>query len=66
MMRYDFKEREIMFSVQDTGIGIKQSEREKLFKMFGKLDSTKNLNTSGVGIGLFICKKIVEVFGGRI
>ena len=34
--------------------------------MFGKLEDTKKLNTSGVGLGLNICKLIVEIFDGKL
>jgi len=56
----------MIFSVADTGIGIKQEDRSKLFKLFGKLDATAQINTSGVGLGLSICQKIVSMFQGTI
>eukprot|EP00347_Sterkiella_histriomuscorum_P016734 403352055 len=56
----------LLVGVQDTGIGIKQEERSQLFTLFGKLESTAQINTSGIGLGLSICKTIVEMFEGRI
>jgi len=38
----------------DTGIGIKKEDHEKLFKLFGFVKDTKNMNTSGIGLGLVI------------
>ena len=52
--------------IKDTGVGIKEENLQKLFKIFGFLDSTKELNTNGIGLGLHICKMIVEQFGGLI
>ena len=43
-------------SVQDSGIGIPEEDKEKLFKLFGKLESTAHINTTGIGLGLSICK----------
>jgi signal transduction histidine kinase len=40
--------------VKDTGIGIKEEDMAKLFKLFGFLDSTEELNTGGIGLGLHI------------
>lgn len=48
-------EKYLQFKVQDTGIGIKQEDRSKIFTMFGKLESTAKMNTSGIGLGLSIC-----------
>jgi signal transduction histidine kinase len=45
-------------SVADNGIGIKQEDLGKLFKLFGFLDSSKELNTKGIGLGLHISKMI--------
>lgn len=56
----------LVIKVKDTGIGIKYSERDKLFTLFGKLESSPTLNAKGIGLGLNICKKIVEACGGNI
>jgi len=50
--------------VKDSGCGIKKDDQKKLFKLFGFLDSTKEINTKGIGLGLHISKKIVDEFGG--
>ena len=50
----------------DTGIGIKDEDKHKLFELFGFLQSTKELNTQGIGLGLHISKKICQEFGGEI
>ena len=56
----------IVVEVQDTGVGIKAEDQKKLFKMFTMLRDTRQMNSNGVGLGLFICKQIVEQFGGSI
>jgi len=52
------------FSVSDNGIGIPRAYRDNIFKMFKKLHSTQEF--SGVGVGLALCKKIIELHRGRI
>ena len=56
----------LVISVQDTGIGIKNKDRIKLFKLFGKLQNTKGMNTQGIGLGLVISENIVNQFQGKI
>lgn len=53
-------------SVEDTGKGIKPEEIDKVFQMFGKLKRTASLNNEGIGLGLMICKKLVQLNEGQI
>jgi len=52
--------------VKDTGVGIQRKDKPKLFKLFGFVQSTEDMNTKGIGLGLVISKKIVESYGGEI
>ena len=52
--------------VEDTGIGIKVEDRDRLFKMFSRLREGARVDVTGIGLGLTISKSIVEQFGGQI
>lgn len=52
--------------VKDNGYGISKNDKNKLFKLFGKLKQSGGLNKQGIGLGLNICKQICELFDGDI
>jgi signal transduction histidine kinase len=56
----------IKVSVSDSGCGISELDQKNLFKMFGFLDATRDVNTKGIGLGLHICKLIAQQFGGEV
>jgi two-component system sensor histidine kinase/response regulator len=54
------------FGVKDQGPGIPENERDKLFQDFGKLSARPTAGESSTGLGLAICRKIVDAHGGTI
>jgi len=54
------------FYVSDQGIGIPAAQQAKLFEPFYRVDSSLGRRTQGVGLGLFLCRAIIEGHGGRI
>ena len=56
----------IYFDVTDTGIGISQEAQENLFSPFAQADKTITRRFGGTGLGLTICKKLVEAMNGAI
>jgi PAS domain S-box-containing protein len=56
----------IEFSIKDSGIGIPEDEKERIFTKFFRGSNVKRLETEGSGLGLFITKNIIEAHGGKI
>ena len=56
----------LTFAVKDTGIGIHEEDKNKLFKDFERFDSKKNKNIEGTGLGLAITNKLVQMMKGKI
>ncbi|OUR95273.1 hypothetical protein A9Q84_15640 [Halobacteriovorax marinus] len=57
--------KEIIISVTDTGIGIKETELRTIFNPFMRIENTHH-NVQGLGLGLSLCKNLVNLLGGEI
>ncbi|NQV40446.1 MAG: HAMP domain-containing protein [Nitrosopumilus sp.] len=60
------KDNEITFYVKDNGIGIPKDKQNNLFKKFYQVDTSQTREHGGTGLGLVICKGIVEGLGGKM
>ena len=56
----------IAFSVEDSGIGIKENQIDKIFESFEQADKSTTRNFGGTGLGLSISKQLVELFGSKL
>ena len=66
MAKYNLCKQELKVCVVDQGRGIKKEEMVNLFKLFGKIERMDSENIDGIGMGLNICKKIIDHNGGTI
>ena len=57
---------DLFIQVKDTGIGIREKDRQKLFRDFVRLDEKRNRNIEGTGLGLNLTKQLVDMMGGFI
>ena len=64
--RVDGAKMELRFDVQDTGIGIPSEKIGRLFRSFSQADAGTAKMFGGTGLGLVICKNLVELMGGKI
>ena len=55
-----------MVSLRDFGLGVPVEDQSRLFERFVRLDRDMNSPVRGAGLGLYICKQLIEAMGGRI
>jgi len=65
-VKVDTNDHYFTFEISDSGIGLKSSEKEKLFQEFYRAKNENTRNISGTGLGLTIVKKIVDSYHGKI
>jgi signal transduction histidine kinase/CheY-like chemotaxis protein len=56
----------VLFEVEDTGTGISEDARSRIFQSFSQAEESTTRKFGGTGLGLSICKQLVELMGGRI
>ncbi len=65
-IRVDEETREALLSVRDQGIGIPLHERAQVFRRFARASNAQAYGIRGAGLGLYLCRELVEAHGGRI
>ena len=65
-VRVEPRDGQMRFSVSDQGLGIPASEQERVFDKFYRLDPQLTRGVSGTGLGLYICRELVERMDGRL
>ena len=66
ILSVELEEKDILFSVTDTGIGISPTDLDKLFQPFIQIDSSLNRQYAGTGLGLVLVERIITKHGGRV
>ncbi len=64
--RADEKETQLLFAVEDTGTGIPEKKRDRIFESFERAVEARDVEISGTGLGLSIARQLVEQQGGEI
>jgi PAS domain S-box-containing protein len=66
VVRRDAARGEVAFDVVDTGVGIGADDQARLFQPFTQVGGSGTTRAEGTGLGLYLCRKLAELLGGRI
>jgi len=56
----------LRFEVKDSGIGIAVADQQRIFEVFEQVDASTKRSHDGAGLGLALCKQLVELMGGAV
>ncbi len=65
-LKYDKKNKEVLFYVEDTGMGIPKDKQKRVFTKFFRTSKAMKKETVGSGLGLYMSKNIIEAHGGKV
>nr|WP_295900414.1 response regulator [uncultured Bdellovibrio sp.] len=65
-MTYEVSGDSLVFTIQDTGVGIAQDKRTLLFQAFSQIDNSVSRKYEGTGLGLVLSKKLAQMMGGDV
>ncbi len=66
LISLESKDKQVQFSIKDTGIGIPEDQQHRVFSKFFRASNVLRKETEGTGLGLFIAKNIIEAHNGKI
>jgi signal transduction histidine kinase len=66
IVKVEGDKKQLVFKVVDNGIGIADGQKERIFGKFFRGDNAMKKDTQGSGLGLFMCKNIIESHGGQV
>lgn len=65
-IKIDEEKKELIFAIRDNGIGMTREEHDRVFERFYRAKNPQTENIPGLGLGLSICKDVIEALDGRI
>lgn len=60
------RKEDVLFAIKDSGIGIPAKQHSKIFQKFFRAENAVTQETEGTGMGLYVCKSIIELSGGNV
>ena len=66
VIKLAIKDKDILFTVKDSGIGVPRGEQSQLFSKFYRASNARKQRPDGTGVGLFLAKKVIVAHGGQV